>query len=516
MPVRDSKPVELKVRASSVRDAIPPSPKSGLPEPSYTRDANPIPAPPARRVGVSPNSQKSKLLAQKKFEFEMVEKYINETLARTDQRLRPVNFHGFKMDRKRSYKIDGKDLKLSHSFILMWDETENKVIPYMLSHGKDNNIPKLLTTEAEKAGYLGKGSFGRVKIAERLDSTSGEKNQFKQVAIKVLSQKPELIELDCLKAMGQYDLCAQYGPRSKTYLAVDLLPGRELKITDPAKVKAFCRDPQLDPRVHGYYQVGRTLKNISSERWPDVASGISDKVDVARQLAEQLSKLHAAGYAHLDLKGENIRYNPENNTATVIDFGLASRIGERQQVKGTPDYFSPEIAKIADGIKLPERVSGKEDVYTLGMIFAKEMQLQRDPVYGPEFVNLIIRMLQEHPNDRPDMARVAAEINLLIAHKQDESKKSAPKPSVMTSADAGSSSISEELAPLVSDPNPGVTAAPTHILGWLADRVGGGSSSMSSETAPSDESSSQCSLTSESAPSSRDDSSSSTKTKLIL
>ncbi|MBI2440018.1 MAG: protein kinase [Lentisphaerae bacterium] len=74
--------------------------------------------------------------------------------------------------------------------------------------------------------------------------------------------------------------------------------------------------------------------------------------------------LHAAsevGLVHGDIKPANILFG-QNGQAKVVDFGLASFIGQQQQggqVWGTPYYIAPEKAR-------GQRVDYRSDIYSLG------------------------------------------------------------------------------------------------------------------------------------------------------
>jgi hypothetical protein len=54
-------------------------------------------------------------------------------------------------------------------------------------------------------------------------------------------------------------------------------------------------------------------------------------LQVLCHIAERLKVLHAAGWAHLDLKPGNVLRRPEQHSWTLIDFGCAARIGARLQ-----------------------------------------------------------------------------------------------------------------------------------------------------------------------------------------
>jgi eukaryotic-like serine/threonine-protein kinase len=81
---------------------------------------------------------------------------------------------------------------------------------------------------------------------------------------------------------------------------------------------------------------------------------------VARQLAEALALLHAAGFVHADVKPANVVV-PTPGRAVLVDLGFAHRPGELDSVLGTANYLAPElcVAPFRDGFAV--------DVYALGV-----------------------------------------------------------------------------------------------------------------------------------------------------
>lgn len=65
-------------------------------------------------------------------------------------------------------------------------------------------------------------------------------------------------------------------------------------------------------------------------------------IDFFRQIAETLSRIHARGIVHGDLKPENIIVGPTGKT-TLVDFGFSCPTGSRAtSVRGTREYMAPE------------------------------------------------------------------------------------------------------------------------------------------------------------------------------
>jgi serine/threonine-protein kinase len=75
--------------------------------------------------------------------------------------------------------------------------------------------------------------------------------------------------------------------------------------------------------------------------------------------AQGLKAMHGLGYAHCDLKPNNIM-RASSGAVKVIDFGQACRIGTvKERIQGTPDYIAPEqVAR--------RPISVQTDVFNLG------------------------------------------------------------------------------------------------------------------------------------------------------
>lgn len=89
-------------------------------------------------------------------------------------------------------------------------------------------------------------------------------------------------------------------------------------------------------------------------------------LNFVRQLIAALSTVHFHGFAHLDLKLENVIVSPEADTVTLIDFGLCKKCKTDELIGdwvGSPDYASPEILMHRKYSPFPA------DIYSLGILF---------------------------------------------------------------------------------------------------------------------------------------------------
>jgi len=82
-------------------------------------------------------------------------------------------------------------------------------------------------------------------------------------------------------------------------------------------------------------------------------------VDTFIQTAQGLAAMHAAGFAHCDLKPGNILVGP-GGAVKVIDFGQACRMGSvKERIQGTPDFIAPEQVR-------RQPITPRTDVFNLG------------------------------------------------------------------------------------------------------------------------------------------------------
>ncbi len=175
------------------------------------------------------------------------------------------------------------------------------------------------------------------------------------------------------------------------YLAVDVNLDREVAIkvlpahlTEPSGVRdRFLREARTSaklshPNIVPVYRADEkdgvvffVMRHVDGESLAErlASHGAMVPLDAARmlqQVALALDYAHARGVIHRDIKPENILLERGTNSAVVTDFGIA-RLMEAApatatgQVLGTVHYMSPEQV-------LGERVDGRSDVYSLGVV----------------------------------------------------------------------------------------------------------------------------------------------------
>ena len=144
----------------------------------------------------------------------------------------------------------------------------------------------------------------------------------------------------------------------------------------------------------------------------------ADAVRYTKEIAGALSRIHAVGILHRDLKPGNIMFRADSSLA-LIDFGLAKRmrldkeITNSGQIFGTPYYMSPEQGQ-------GNKVDIRSDLYSLGVIFY-EMLTGEKPFHAGDAMGIIYQHNEAPVPVLPQrFAKYQSILNLLLAKKPDD------------------------------------------------------------------------------------------------
>ncbi len=246
-------------------------------------------------------------------------------------------------------------------------------------------------------GRLGVGGMGRVYL--------GETAQGEQAAIKVIRE--ELAGEPGFRQRFRREVAAASAVAGMfTARVLDADPDAD----PPWLATQFVDGPTLQAAVRN----GGPLPEATQQR-------------LARELAEALSAIHAAGLVHRDLKPANVLLSPGG--AKVIDFGIAqavdsTRLTTTGVIIGTPEYMAPEQ------VINPGESGPAADVFALGATLAfaasgrspfatdqpastlyRIVNLEPDLAGVPASTASIARAcLAKNPTDRPAPAALAARL----------------------------------------------------------------------------------------------------------
>jgi eukaryotic-like serine/threonine-protein kinase len=182
------------------------------------------------------------------------------------------------------------------------------------------------------------------------------------------------------------------------------------------------------------YVRGATLSSVLKKRRLE----LNEAIRYCVQIADALTKAHAAGIVHRDLKPGNIMVT-EDGLVKVLDFGLAkfdptmaagdSEITDAERtnqftltqpgaVTGTVAYMSPEQAR-------GERVDARSDIFSFGIVMF-EMLSGHLPFMGPNSIALLHNLHFSPPRDltqlRPDVPKPLVSLISRMLEKKTEKR----------------------------------------------------------------------------------------------
>ncbi|MBL8918262.1 MAG: serine/threonine protein kinase [Myxococcaceae bacterium] len=276
--------------------------------------------------------------------------------------------------------------------------------------GTDRTIGTLIG-EYRVKGLIGEGGMGQVY--EGLQPVIGKRVAIKLLRRELATDKDEaqrlLAEARAVNAIGHRGIIDIFSfgalPDGRQYFVMEYLSGCSLS----AHLKQ-----------HG-------------------ALPIEDVLRILDEILAALGAAHAAGVIHRDLKPSNIFLvkQPDGSTfVKVLDFGLAKQApvarGETPQtrvsrVMGTPEFMAPEQARgqavgprtdlYAVGVIAFELLTGERlfhaetpyEVVNMHLNKAPSPPSSRLPGVPPELDDLVLRLLEKAPRDRPASAEAVRE-----------------------------------------------------------------------------------------------------------
>ena len=186
------------------------------------------------------------------------------------------------------------------------------------------------------------------------------------------------------------------------------------RFTREAEAAAQVKSPHVvTMHDHGVTEDGVPFIVMEHLEGHDLGEELSQKgvlepthvIVVVQQVAKALTKVHAAGLLHRDIKPDNIFLcDGEDDTfVKLLDFGIAKSAelrGERDitldgetktgQVVGTPFYMSPEQ------VTAQKSIDARSDLWALGVVTFEALTGQR-PFDGPSFGALAVKIATGSP-----------------------------------------------------------------------------------------------------------------------
>ncbi|MGQ9600983.1 MAG: serine/threonine-protein kinase [Anaerolineae bacterium] len=219
--------------------------------------------------------------------------------------------------------------------------------------------------------------------------------------------------------IGQYQVVAELGRGQHTTVYKAWQQSLQRYVTlkvllrsDEVTLQQFREEARLTaqliqqgvPNVRQVYEVGQTTDGYLYIAMEYVDNSLQRVLDWGRNrkqcmdptaaahllqpVAEALDAIHSLGWAHLDIKPQNILIF-KGGRAVLADFGIAKRRGMQTNVC-TPTYASPEQAA-GD-----QPVGPWSDIYSLGAVLY-DMVTGRPPVRGEHDIVLLSQHLYETP-----------------------------------------------------------------------------------------------------------------------
>jgi len=190
-------------------------------------------------------------------------------------------------------------------------------------------------------------------------------------------------------------------------------PGMAESFLREARALAGVRNPHL-VSLHKYSRHPAPHLEMELLKGRTLAEALADgpvpperAMRLTGEIAQGLSRLHAAGLVHRDVKPANIWLDSDTpgDRAVLLDLGL---VGEENLRAGTRGYIAPEVDEAT-------QPGPEADIYALGLVL-RVMAMGAESGPGtqgkcpPELQPVINAMLRLNPADRPTAAQVVEQV----------------------------------------------------------------------------------------------------------
>jgi len=135
------------------------------------------------------------------------------------------------------------------------------------------------------------------------------------------------------------------------------------------------------------------IRGLSLASALDFPLDTEERVSIAASLVQALAAIHAQGFAHRDLKPQNIIISPGRGLF-LVDFGFTKKVDDLQvssvaAAKGTPAYMAPELWSGGGKVDLM-----RADIFALGRILMQILE-------NTPLCKLAGPLLSGNPMERP-------------------------------------------------------------------------------------------------------------------
>jgi len=312
-----------------------------------------------------------------------------------------------------------------------------------------------ITGKYTKKKELGKGGMGSVALAaEHFMSVDQKTVMDRDVALKRPHYAPDankqvilgrfLREAEAMTQLNHPNIPKIYGlyeeAQDEWVMAMQVVPGRDLTDllrTDQAYISSLRKKRKTTQNDQERALLQATLDVIQLPPAEYRAELLRHFLDVC----EAVDYMHQKGFIHRDLKPDNVRVG-ENNEVFLMDYGLAKRVGELEEIVdepgsqqdveltrqgatlGTPMYMSPEQAGGGE-------LTPASDIYALGCVL-QHLVTGKKPNSAPKnsMLELLLRISENDfplPSEQADVPPELESIILKARAKETEDRYASAK-----------------------------------------------------------------------------------------
>lgn len=163
------------------------------------------------------------------------------------------------------------------------------------------------------------------------------------------------------------------------------------------------------------YIEGPTLSTYILNNFSNINYDIDNLWNAFTQLTEALSYIHKNGFAHRDIKGDNIIYDINRHIFRFVDFGLSCSINIKcRPGVGTISYMAPEIYGDDPNILRTLTLAQASDIWAMGIVFF-ELSHNTKPYTGYIFLpSTIDNRIKTDYNGKKSVKYLPSTVNYII------------------------------------------------------------------------------------------------------